>query len=209
MNQAWKEFDEHEQWSLQADELRLLPGMTDKGRLGCALQLKFRQIHGRYPERLDEIDPTAARSVAEQVGVSLSTLSTYDLDSRQGQRHRRTIRDFLGYRLFKSCFSIARLRLRRCSFYSIHTLCGMAPTPESCQSSLRKIAKTVLRLSHLLGSVNPVAAKQAPTCLVNQLRIHLLKTQFVPAQTRIARQTPQHIADSPPQCPVAFSQRRR
>jgi hypothetical protein len=99
MNQAWSEIDEHEQWSLQADELRLPPGMTDKGRLGCALQLKFRQIHGRYPERLDEIDPTAARSVAEQVGVSVSTLSTYDLDSRQGQRHRCTIRNFLGYRL--------------------------------------------------------------------------------------------------------------
>ena len=76
VNQYW---DEHELWTLQADELTLLPGMTDKGRLGFALQLKFRQIHGRYPERLDEIDSATVQCVAKQVGVSVSTLSTYEL----------------------------------------------------------------------------------------------------------------------------------
>ena len=39
------------------DESALLPGMTDKGRLGFAIQLKFMQLHGRFPERHDEIDP--------------------------------------------------------------------------------------------------------------------------------------------------------
>jgi len=32
------------------DELSLLPGMIDTGRLGFALQLKFRQVQGHYPD---------------------------------------------------------------------------------------------------------------------------------------------------------------
>ena len=38
-------------WRLSTDESALLPGMTDKGRLGFAIQLKFMQLHGRFPER--------------------------------------------------------------------------------------------------------------------------------------------------------------
>ena len=73
--------------------------MTDKGRLGFAIQLKFRQIRDRYPEHLDEINPTAAQWVADQVGLSVTTLSAYEIDSRQGQRHRQVIRRYLGYQL--------------------------------------------------------------------------------------------------------------
>ncbi len=41
-----KAFDDRDEWHLLADELSLLPGMTDTGRLGFALQLKFRQVQG-------------------------------------------------------------------------------------------------------------------------------------------------------------------
>ncbi|CDQ55860.1 unnamed protein product [Klebsiella pneumoniae] len=41
-----KAFDDMDEWHLLADELSLLPGMTDTGRLGFALQLKFRQVQG-------------------------------------------------------------------------------------------------------------------------------------------------------------------
>jgi uncharacterized protein DUF4158 len=99
MAQSWNEIGEQEAWTLETDEIALLPGMTDKERLGFAIQLKFRQIRGRYPERLDEIDPTIAQWVADQVGVSVTTLSAYELDSRQGQRHRQAIRRYLGYQL--------------------------------------------------------------------------------------------------------------
>lgn len=78
MTQPWNETGEQEAWILETDEFTLLSGMTDKGRLGFAIQLKFRQIRGRYPERLDELDPTAAQWVADQVGVSLATLSAYE-----------------------------------------------------------------------------------------------------------------------------------
>ena len=47
MAHSWNEIGEQEAWALDADELKLLPGMTDKGRLGFAIQLKFRQIRDR------------------------------------------------------------------------------------------------------------------------------------------------------------------
>ena len=98
MSPTWNELD-NDLWLLQPDEMSLLPGMTDKGRLGFALQLKFRQVNGRYPERLDEIVAPVVEVLAKQVGIDAGTLSTYELDSRQSQRHRQMIRRFLGYQL--------------------------------------------------------------------------------------------------------------
>ena len=46
MTQSWIETDFQDRWTLSSDEFTLLPGMTDKGQLGFALQLKFMQIHG-------------------------------------------------------------------------------------------------------------------------------------------------------------------
>lgn len=53
-------FDDKDVWSLLADELSLLPGMTDTGRLGFAIQLKFRQVQGHYPESINEFPPGTA-----------------------------------------------------------------------------------------------------------------------------------------------------
>ena len=61
MSHVWNDSDIQELWTLSAGEDALLPGMTEKGRLGFAVQLKFMQIHGRFPER-DEIDPNALLS---------------------------------------------------------------------------------------------------------------------------------------------------
>ena len=98
MSPTWNELD-NDLWLLQPDEMSLLPGMTDKGRLGFALQLKFRQVNGRYPERLDEIVAPVVEVLAKQVGIDACTLSTYELDSRQSQRQSHMIRRFLGYQL--------------------------------------------------------------------------------------------------------------
>ncbi|CDH24239.1 transposase [Xenorhabdus bovienii str. kraussei Becker Underwood] len=86
-------------WTLLDDELFLLPRMTDKGRLGFAIQLKFRQIYGRYPESIDEIPPDIVRYIAEQVEVPFSSLDIYPLQGRQAQRHRQSIRHYLKVRL--------------------------------------------------------------------------------------------------------------
>lgn len=92
--------DEQDLWTFLPVEFEQLPSKTDQAaRLGFAIQLRFRQIHGRYPEHLREIASSAVHWVAKQIGVDLATLETYDLGSRQGQRHRQIIRRFLGFRL--------------------------------------------------------------------------------------------------------------
>ena len=83
---------------LTTSESKLLPGMTDKGRLGFAVQLKFMEQHGRFPERHDEINHNAVQWLAGQLGTTTESLPSYELGGRQGQRHRRTIRVFLGFR---------------------------------------------------------------------------------------------------------------
>ncbi|KPC50971.1 Uncharacterized protein AC509_4332 [Pseudomonas amygdali pv. morsprunorum] len=109
MTQTWSEADVEDLWLLQPDEISLLPGRFDKSRLGFALQFKFRQVYGRYPEQLDEIASPVITGLAKQVGVDESTLSMYVFDSRQGQRHRKAIRHFLGYQL-PTGKDLARLR---------------------------------------------------------------------------------------------------
>ncbi|PRP68684.1 DDE transposase [Chromobacterium amazonense] len=99
MGQSWCKIEDEGLWAILPDEMSLLPGRPDKGRLGFALQLKFRQIYGRYPERLDEFHQSAIDAIATQVGVDKSALLAYELDSRQGQRHRKVIRHYLGFQL--------------------------------------------------------------------------------------------------------------
>jgi hypothetical protein len=98
VTQSWLESEFQDRWTLSSEELALLPGMTDKGRLGFALQLKFMQIHGRFPEQHTEIDPNATQWIARQLSAPSAPLSGYELDGRQGRRHRQTIRRFLGFR---------------------------------------------------------------------------------------------------------------
>jgi TnpA family transposase len=87
-----------DRWTLGAEELTLLTGMTGPGRLGCAVQLKFMQAHGRFPERAETFDPRGVAILAAQLGVAAERLCGYDGLDRQGRRHRRLIRDALGFR---------------------------------------------------------------------------------------------------------------
>ncbi len=98
MAYSWNDPDTQDLWTLTASESELLPGMTDKGRLGFAVQLKFMEQHGRFPEHHEEIDPNAVQWLSGQLGTTTETLPSYELGGRQGQRHRRTIRVFLGFR---------------------------------------------------------------------------------------------------------------
>lgn len=98
MPNSWNDPETQDLWRLSTDESALLPGMTDKGRLGFAIQLKFMQQHGRFPEHHGEIDPDAAQWLAGQLGTATEALSSYEFRGRQGQRHQRTIRVFLDYR---------------------------------------------------------------------------------------------------------------
>ncbi len=105
-----KAFDDRDEWHLLADELSLLPGMTDTGRLGFALQLKFRQVQGHYPDSVHDFPSGIVHTIAEQVGCASVSPENYPFQGRQAQRHRHRqhIRRYLGVRL-PSKADIARL----------------------------------------------------------------------------------------------------
>ncbi len=105
-----KAFDDRDEWHLLADELSLLPGMTDTGRLGFALQLKFRQVQGHYPDSVHDFPSGIVHTIAEQVGCASVSPENYPFQGQQAQRHRHRqhIRRYLGVRL-PSKADIARL----------------------------------------------------------------------------------------------------
>jgi len=87
-----------ELWTLSAEHLALFAGMTDKGRLSFAMQLKFMELHGRFPDRHEELPRAAVAWIASQLGVRAEGFAAFELDARQGRRHRRAIRALLGFR---------------------------------------------------------------------------------------------------------------
>lgn len=67
-------FDDRDLWCLLADQLSLLLGMTDTGRLGFAIQLKFRQTQGHYPESINQFPSGIVHAIAEQIGCASVSL---------------------------------------------------------------------------------------------------------------------------------------
>lgn len=108
-----KAFDDRDEWRLLADELSLLPGLTDTGRLGFVLQLKFRQVQGHYPNSVHDFPSGIVHTIAEQVGCASVSPENYLFQGRQVQRHRQHIRRYLGVRL-PSKADIARQKLYAC-----------------------------------------------------------------------------------------------
>ncbi|MGB9096348.1 DUF4158 domain-containing protein [Erwinia sp.] len=95
----WREEAEQSNvWLLNAEQLALLPGMTDTGRLGFSMQLNFIELKGRFPGNNIQVNTDITQVLAKQLSVPINAIDLYDPCSREGQRHRRTIQDFLGYR---------------------------------------------------------------------------------------------------------------
>jgi hypothetical protein len=76
---SWNDPDTHDLWTLTASERVLLPGRTDTGQLGCAVQLNFMEVHGRFPEQLDEVVSTIEMSRV----VSTQPVSSVRADGMQ------------------------------------------------------------------------------------------------------------------------------
>ena len=98
MQWHWSEDELAAQWSLPAEELALLPSRIDRGRLGCAILLKYFQCQGYFPGHRKEIPDEVVTYVARVTGTAVQDLEDYDWEGRTGRRHRKQIRAFLGLR---------------------------------------------------------------------------------------------------------------
>jgi len=86
--------------TLDTEELEFVKtNNTEKNRLTFALVLKFFHMKGRYPTKKDTIEPMIIHSLANQLRVSPSSFEPTQLENRTGERFRKKIREFLGYKL--------------------------------------------------------------------------------------------------------------
>lgn len=76
------------------EELALLPGNADGGKLGSAVQLTFYKRYASIPDVEADVAPAVTAHLAGQFGVGASMLDGYDWAGRTGRRHRQQIPDF-------------------------------------------------------------------------------------------------------------------
>ena len=85
-------------WTLLPGEETLVGSKRGPARLGFAVLLKFFQREGRFPQRPQDVPPTAVAHVAAQVGIPAAHWDAYDWDGRTIKYHRAEIRTLLGFR---------------------------------------------------------------------------------------------------------------
>lgn len=89
-----------DQWTLVAEDRRLIGNKTGPTRLGFALMLKFFEREARFPQSVGEFPDEAVSFVASQVDVDSSSLARYRWEGRTVEYHRAQIRNFFGFREF-------------------------------------------------------------------------------------------------------------
>ena len=89
-------------WLLTAEERAFVTEKATRRQLGFALQLKFYQRTGRFPERVSDLPEEAADDLAEQLATSGADLQDGGWRGRSSQRHRQAILTFLGVRRLAS-----------------------------------------------------------------------------------------------------------
>jgi hypothetical protein len=85
-------------WTVLSDEAGLVNAKQESTRLAFALLLKFYTQHGRFPRGRAEFPDEVVDYVACQTKTPASTLGLYEWSGRTIERHRREIRDHLGFR---------------------------------------------------------------------------------------------------------------
>jgi hypothetical protein len=100
MQRIWSADELGECWSLLPEDLALLAGRVDAGKLGFAVQLVFWRQHGRFPDDEADVAPAVIAHLAAQIGVSAEALDGYAWAGRSGRRHRLAIIDHLAVAAF-------------------------------------------------------------------------------------------------------------
>jgi hypothetical protein len=81
MQRLWSADELGERWSLLPEDLALLAGRVDAGKLGFAVQLAFWRQHGRFPDEEADVAPAVVAHLAAQIGVGAGTEVRYRFDS--------------------------------------------------------------------------------------------------------------------------------
>ena len=95
MRRLWSADELGERWTLLREDLALLAGLPDTGKLGLATQLAYWRRHGRFPDDEADLAPAVIGHLATQIGIGIDVLDGYDWVGRTGRRHRRTILAYL------------------------------------------------------------------------------------------------------------------
>jgi len=96
MQRVWSVGELGECWSLLPEDLALLTGRVDAGKLGFAVQLAFWRQHGRFPDDEADIAPAVIAHLAGQIGIGVDALDGYAWAGRSGRRHRVASLDHRG-----------------------------------------------------------------------------------------------------------------
>src|SRR3954452_2392417 len=110
MQRIWSADELGERWSLLPEDLTLLAGRVDAGKLGFAVQLAFWRQRGRFPDDEADVAPAVVAHLAAQIGVGVEALDGYAWAGRSGRRHRLAIIDHLAVAAFDR---LAEARFRR------------------------------------------------------------------------------------------------
>lgn len=102
MKRRWRQDELSEMFTLTPSEHELVKGQMDHSRLGFAVQLKLFELNRRFPEGPDEVPREVARFLTRQLNVSVKDFDQYDWDGRTIVRHRRRIRELLGFQVFST-----------------------------------------------------------------------------------------------------------
>jgi hypothetical protein len=77
MQRIWSADELGECWSLLPEDLALLAGRVDAGKLGFAVQLAFWRQHGRFPDDEADVAPAVIAHLAAQTGLSVEARVGY------------------------------------------------------------------------------------------------------------------------------------
>jgi TnpA family transposase len=95
MQRLWSAEELGERWALGAEDLALLSGLPDAGKLGLAAQLAYWRQNGRFPDEETDLAPAVVGHLAAQLGIQADILESYEWAGRTGRRHRRLVLDHL------------------------------------------------------------------------------------------------------------------
>ena len=87
MQRVWSADELGERWSLLPEDLVLLAGRVDAGKLGFAVQLAFWRQHGRFPDDEADVAPAVIAHLAGQIGIGVDALDGYAWSSRPPSTH--------------------------------------------------------------------------------------------------------------------------